>query len=87
MNQWRRFYIIDVAPDGTQSEYTSLTIPYEEERLLVLASDERDVFRKQNLPGSHFPDDTVQSTYLRIYEFFEEDSFAQNVPFVAFFMT
>lgn len=87
MNQWKRFYIIDVAPDGTPSEYTSLTIPYEGKELLVLASGERDDFQKQNLPKSHFPDDTVQGTYLLIYGFFEGDSFAQNVPFVAFFMT
>ena len=87
MNQWKRFYIVDVAPDGTPSAYTSLTIPYGEKELLVLASGERGDFEKQSLPKSHFPDGTVQGTYLLIYGFFEGDSFAQNVPFVAFFMT
>jgi len=87
MNQWRRFYIVDVASDGTPSGYTGLTIPYEDKRLLVLASGEREGFQTQDLPRSHFPDDTVQGTYLLIYGFFEGDSFAQNVPFVAFFMT
>lgn len=87
MNQWERFYNVDVAPDGTPSGFTGLTLHYGEKELLVLASDERGGFQKKSLPGSKYPDDTVQGTFLLIYGFFEGDSFAQNVPFVAFFMT
>ncbi|MFP3984951.1 MAG: hypothetical protein ACLFU9_03160 [Candidatus Bathyarchaeia archaeon] len=86
MNQWKRFYVVDVSSSGILSPYTTTTIPHGSTALIVLASSVRGGFQRQSLPSAFFPDDTVQGTYLLLYGFFEGDSFAQNVPFVAFFM-